>query len=76
MGLTESWPTVCMSSAIKRKLSMLSVERYEYSYCVLVVDALPLFLIFTPTGQMPEMQYPHLHFMLVGNLINLPFSFR
>ena len=37
---------------------MLSVERYEYSYCILAVDALPLFLIFMPTGQMPEMQYP------------------
>ena len=32
--------------------------------CVPMIDALPLFL---------GMQYPHLHFMLVGKLICLPF---
>ena len=49
---------------------MLSVERCLY--CVPMVDALPLFQCFMSAGQMLVMQYPHLHFTLLGNLICLP----
>ena len=44
----------------------------ECLYCAPMVDALPLFLSFMSAGQMLGMQYPHLHFILLGNLICLP----
>ena len=44
----------------------------ECLYCVPMVDALPLLQCLLSPDQMLGMQYPHLHFTLLDNLICLP----